>query len=182
MAAGLGGAGRRATTVLAVALAMATMNVYLASAARLASALSRSRALPAWLAGDGQLSVPRRPLVVIGGIGLLLLAALAVGLTTTTVLVRATSACFVAVYVAATASAVRILHGRVRLDGADSGPGHGDRALLAWYLFVPAASAACFAVIRAHTRRSRSSRMARCSPLPAQVRVRSRPQRSDGRL
>lgn len=115
MAAGLGGAGRRATTVLAVALAMATMNVYLASAARLASALSRSRALPAWLAGDGQLSVPRRPLVVIGGIGLLLLAALAVGLTTTTVLVRATSACFVAVYVAATASAVRILHGRVRL-------------------------------------------------------------------
>lgn len=44
MAAGLGGVGRRATTILAVALAMATMNVYLASAARLASALSRSGA------------------------------------------------------------------------------------------------------------------------------------------
>ncbi len=40
MGVGLGVAGRRATAILAVALTMATMNVYIASASRLASALS----------------------------------------------------------------------------------------------------------------------------------------------
>ncbi len=148
MGAGLGPVGRRATAVLAVALTMATMNVYLASAARLAGALARSGGLPAWLSGDPDASIPRRPLLVIGSVGLVLLLALTLGLTSTTVLVRATAACFVAVYVAATASAVRILRGRLRLIALPT-------ALLVtllgvfstWYLIVPAISGVLFAAV-----------------------------------
>ena len=50
---------------------------------------------------------------------LLILAVLA-GAGTTTELVRATSACFIAVYVFALLSAVRILDGRVRIAAACS--------------------------------------------------------------
>jgi amino acid efflux transporter len=78
-----------------------------------------------------------------------LLILLLVGVSSTSDLIRATSACFVAVYVAATASAVRILRGVER--GA---------ALIAlaimlvvaafsgWYLLLPAVSAICFMLIR----------------------------------
>jgi amino acid efflux transporter len=62
---GFGRAGRDATAVLAVALTMGTMNVYLAGAAKLSAALARSGALPAWLAGGAGRSVPRRPLAVL---------------------------------------------------------------------------------------------------------------------
>jgi amino acid efflux transporter len=47
-----------------------------------------------------------------------LLLALAAGVSSTADLIRATSACFIAVYVLALASAVRILHGRVRTAAA----------------------------------------------------------------
>ena len=114
MSVGLGHAGRNATSVLAVALTMATMNVYIASAAKLAAALATTGGLPSWLAGGEQRSIPRRPLVVIAAIGALLLLGIAGGLASTGELFRATSACFVAVYVAATISAVRILRGRAR--------------------------------------------------------------------
>jgi amino acid efflux transporter len=159
MSAGLGSVGRRATAVLAVALAMATMNVYLASASRLAGALARSGGLPAWLLGDPDASVPRRPLLVIGGVGLVLLLSLTLRMTNTAILVRATSACFVAVYVAATGSAVRILRGRLRLVSLPT-------ALLvtllgvfsSWYLIVPALSGVCFTVISRHAQRATGDR------------------------
>lgn len=145
MAVGLGSAGRHATAVLAVALTMATMNVYLASAARLAASLSASGALPAWLEGNRELTVPRRPLLVIGGVGIVLLLGLALGAANATVLVRATSACFVAVYVAATAAAVKLLRGRTRLAAV---PTAGLVAVIAvfssWYLVVPVLSALAF--------------------------------------
>jgi amino acid efflux transporter len=111
---GFGRAGRDATAVLAVALTMGTMNVYLGGAAKLAAALARDGALPLWVAGDDHRSVPRRPLAVIAGFGTLLLVGLVAGFSSTDSLIRATSACFIAVYLLALTSAVRILDGRVR--------------------------------------------------------------------
>jgi amino acid efflux transporter len=114
MAVGFGDAGRRATTVLAVALTMGTMNVYIGGASKLAAALAEQGALPRWLAGDAYRSVPRRPLVVIAVVGCVLLVLLLVGVSSTSDLIRATSACFIAVYVLALAAAVRMLDRRLR--------------------------------------------------------------------
>jgi amino acid efflux transporter len=114
IAVGFGHAGRDATAVLAVALTMGTMNVYTAAAAKLAAALATERALPGWLAGDSYRSVPRRPLFALGVTACFLLGALAFGVSSTGALIRATSACFIAVYVLALASAVRMLAGRLR--------------------------------------------------------------------
>ena len=111
---GFGRAGREATAVLAVVLTMGTMNVYTGGTAKLARALAREGALPAWL-GAGDRSVPLAPLVLFGATALLLLAALAAGLLNTTDLVRATSSLFVAVYVLTIGAAIRILKGRRRL-------------------------------------------------------------------
>lgn len=163
MAVGLGQTGRHATAVLAVALTMATMNVYVASAAKLASSLSTSGALPAWLSIGGHRSVPRRPLVVIGAVGLLLIAGMTAALIRPDVLVRATSACFVAVYVATTSSAIRILRGRARAAAAVAAAVVITVAGFSrWYLLVPAASACFFTVVRrrrtAHRDRCRSTR------------------------
>ena len=52
IAVGFGRAGRDATAVLAVALTMGTMNVYLGGAAKLMASLAADRDLPPWLAGD----------------------------------------------------------------------------------------------------------------------------------
>lgn len=111
---GFGRAGRDATAVLAVALTMGTMNVYLGGAAKLGAALAVEGSLPAWFAGDAERSVPRRPLAAISVVVFAVLAVLAAGVGSTEDLVRATSALFIAVYVLALLSAVRILDGRVR--------------------------------------------------------------------
>lgn len=111
---GFGHAGRVATAVLAVALTMGTMNVYIGGTAKLAQALAVQGALPAWL-GKGERSIPLRPLLLFASSGAVLLAALAAGWLNATDLVRATSSLFVAVYVVTIASAVRILHGRPRM-------------------------------------------------------------------
>jgi amino acid efflux transporter len=94
---------------------MGTMNVYLGGSAKLAAALAAERALPQWLAGDAGRSVPRRPLLLIGAVGVTLLGGLVAGVSSTDDLVRATAACFIAVYVLAILSALRILRGRIRL-------------------------------------------------------------------
>ena len=118
IAVGFGRAGRDATAVLAIALTMGTMNVYMGGSARLAAALAQEGALPRWLGGDAHRSVPRRPLIVLAVLSSVLLLALAAGVSSTTDLIRATSACFIAVYVLALASAVRILRGRIRTAAA----------------------------------------------------------------
>ncbi|NUR76477.1 MAG: hypothetical protein HOQ28_09365, partial [Thermoleophilia bacterium] len=59
-------------------------------------------------------TVPRRPLVLIGAVGVLILGALVAGISSTDDLVRSTAACFIAVYVLAILSALRILDGRAR--------------------------------------------------------------------
>jgi len=142
IAVGFGRAGRDATAVLAVALTMGTMNVYTGSAAKLAASLAQERALPAWLGGEAFRSVPRRPLLVLGLAGTAQLVALAAGVASPATLVRATSACFVAVYLLALASAVRILAGGLRVAAAVA------LALVcvvavfsSWYLAVPAVAA-----------------------------------------
>jgi amino acid efflux transporter len=115
---GFGRAGRDATAVLAVALTMGTMNVYTGASAKLAAALAAERALPSWLAGDAHRSIPRRPLIVLGATSACLLVALAAGISSTADLIRATAACFIAVYVLALGAATRLLSGRLRLAAA----------------------------------------------------------------
>ena len=151
---GFGAAGRHATAVLAVALTMGTMNVYVGSSAKLAAALAAEGALPAWLAGDADRSIPRRPLVVLAVTGVVLLAALAAGIGGTDDLIRATSACFVAVYVLALAAAARILAGRLRVAAVAA------LALIcvvavfsSVYLLVPAVAALASVALRSMTAR-----------------------------
>jgi amino acid efflux transporter len=135
---GFGRIGRDATAVLAVALTMGTMNVYVGGTSKLMASLANEGALPARLGGDSFRSVPRRPLLVIALVGLPMFAGLLAGLTTTDALVRATSACFVAVYVLALASAARILDGRVRgLAVVTLALTVAVAVFSAWYLLVP---------------------------------------------
>lgn len=149
MSVGLGQTGRHATAVLAVALTMATMNVYVASAAKLASSLSEFDVLPRWLAVGGHRSVPRRPLLVIGVAGLLLIGGMSAAQVSPAVLVKATSACFIAVYLATTCSAVRILRGRARIAATGAAAVVITIASFSgWYLLVPAASASFFIAVR----------------------------------
>ncbi|HEX3807264.1 MAG TPA: amino acid permease [Gaiellaceae bacterium] len=140
---GFGRAGRDATAVLAVALTMGTMNVYMGGASKLIAALAQEGALPRALAGDAHRSVPRRPLVLLGCSGVLLLGALLAGLSSTDDLIRATSACFIAVYALALLSAARILTGLVRVAAAFT---FGLVVVLAafssWFLAVPAIAGA----------------------------------------
>ncbi len=161
VAVGFGRAGRDATAVLAVALTMGTMNVYLGGAAKLTAAIAAEGALPRWLAGDAHRSVPRRPLFLIATVGAALLAVLLAGASSTEDLIRATSACFVAVYALALISAIRILDGRVRLAA-----GFTLVLILAlavfssWFLFVPVVSGAGALALRRSLR-------PRCEPLAA---------------
>ena len=109
LAAGFGEPGRKVTAVLAVALTMGTMNVYIGGAAKLGVALARGGALPAWLGHSH-----RRPLLALSAMGVAVLALLVAQLLHADDLVRATSASFIAVYLLALSAAVRILDGGVR--------------------------------------------------------------------
>jgi amino acid efflux transporter len=136
---GFGRAGRDATAVLAVALTMGTMNVYIGGMAKIAESLAQARALPAWLGRGEERSVPRRPLVVFFVTYVAMLAALASGVGSTSVFVRATSACFVLVYVLALASAVRFTVGVVRGCAVVALATMAVVGLFStWYLCVPA--------------------------------------------
>jgi amino acid efflux transporter len=149
IAVGFGRAGRDATAVLAVALTMGTMNVYIAGASKLIASLGLEGALPRVLAGDSYRSVPRRPLGLIAVPGVVLLVALVFGFSSTDALIRATSACFIGVYVLALLSAVRILEGATRAMAA------GTFALVlvlagfsSWYLAVPVVAAVAALSVR----------------------------------
>ncbi len=120
IAVGFGHAGRDATAVLAVTLTMGTMNVYTSSVAKLAAALAREGTLPAWLGGDAGRSIPRRPLVALFVLAAVFLAALGAGLSGTDDLIRASAACFIAVYAFSLAAALRLLAGPLRAAAAVS--------------------------------------------------------------
>jgi len=157
MSVGLGRAGRDATAVLAVALTMGTMNVYLAGAAKLTASLAAEGALPLWLAGGRERSIPRRPLLVLAPAVIAVIAVVLAGVGTTSELIRATSACFIAVYVLALLSAVRILDGSVRVAAAVSlALAVAVTVFSAAYLAVPIAAGGAALVLR-HRLRPRAS-------------------------
>jgi amino acid efflux transporter len=167
IAVGFGHVGRDATAVLAVALTMGTMNVYTGAAAKLAAALAAERALPAWLAGDAHRSIPRRPLLALGTTAAVLLAGLAAGISSTSDLIRATSACFIVVYVFALASAARMLTGRLRVAAIVAlAPICVVAVFSEWFLIVPGVAAAVVLAIRLRDarrsgRRNRSTHSSR---------------------
>jgi amino acid efflux transporter len=152
---GFGSAGRDATAVLAVALTMGTMNVYIGGASKLAASLAQERALPAWFAGDAWRSIPRRPLLAFAIGEVVFMTGLVAGVGSTDALVRATSACFIAVYLLALGSALRILDGWVRIV---AGIAVATVVVLAvfssWFLLVPVAAAAASLVLKSSLRTS----------------------------
>jgi amino acid efflux transporter len=167
IAVGFGHAGRDATAVLAVALTMGTMNVYTGAAAKLGAALAAEQALPVWLAGDAHRSIPRRPLLALGVTAAVLLAGLGAGISSTGDLIRATSACFIVVYVFALASAVRMLTGRLRVAALFAlAPICVVAVFSEWFLVVPGVATALLLAIRLRdARRSgRRSRSTHSSP------------------
>ena len=136
---GFGRLGRDLTAVLAVALTMGTMNVYLAGGAKLAAALAKTGAMPRWLGRGAERSVPLRPLALFAVAGIAILVAVAAGVVSPTDLIRATSSLFVAVYVLTIASALRILHGRTRVAAAAAVIMVAIVAVFSgWYVAVPA--------------------------------------------
>jgi hypothetical protein len=79
--------------------------------------------------------------VLLGAGGVVLLAGLIAGMGTTDDFVRATSACFIAVYALALLSAVRILDGRVRVAaGATLALVLVLAVFSSWFLAVPVAA------------------------------------------
>jgi amino acid efflux transporter len=198
MGIGFGEAGRAVTAGLAVVLTLGTMNVYVGAAARLAGALAREGALPRWLDDDARRApaddgaglasteraaagtaastptVPRRPLLLLAAFAVPALAALHADLVTADTLVRATSACFVGVYLLALSAAARILTGRGR------GAAIAALALMAGvaacsgaFVLVPLATAAVVLAIR-RSRRPRAPRGAPRRP-PRRPSRRTRP-------
>ena len=113
MGAGLGAPGRTVTAALAVLLTMGTMNTYVAAATKLAGALAEDGAAPAAFAR------PTTALACLAAVATALLIPLAADVISADALVRACSACFVAVYVLATAAGVRLLDGRRALGRRD---------------------------------------------------------------
>jgi amino acid efflux transporter len=114
MGAGLGDVGRRITALLAVLLTMGTMNMYVAAGSRLAGALAQEGNAPAFLAA---------PRYALGAMALLvgvLMVPLALEAIDPDVLMRATSALFIAVYVLATAAGSRLLDGGPRVASSVS--------------------------------------------------------------
>jgi amino acid efflux transporter len=170
IATGFGRAGRDATALLAVTLTMGTMNVYTGSVAKLAAALALEGALPRWLGGDAERSIPRRPLLALGVLAAVFLVALGVGISSASDLIRCSAACFIAVYVFSLASATRLLTGHLRAAAAVS------LALVcvvavfsSAYLVVPGVAAVLVLGVRsAGARRSgRRSRSSLASPPPS---------------
>jgi amino acid efflux transporter len=96
-----------------------------------------------WLAGDMHRSVPRRPLVLYTVTTVILLGALVAGFSSTDDLIRATSACFIAVYLLAVLSAARILTGRIRAVALFTlATVVGLAIFSSWFLAVPIVAAA----------------------------------------
>ncbi|HKU58440.1 MAG TPA: amino acid permease, partial [Gaiellaceae bacterium] len=136
---GFGRAGRDATAVLAVALTAGTMNVYIGGMSKLAASLAQAGSLPSWFGRGVERSVPRRPLLAFYIAYVVMLAGLAGGIGSTSVFVRATSACFVLVYVLSLASAYRFTEGVVRVCAAVATVSMVVvGGFSTWYLFVPA--------------------------------------------
>jgi amino acid efflux transporter len=95
---------------IALIVAVGVLNAYLPAFAKLGSALGRDGHLPSWIArGSEAGQVPRRALLVVGGINLVyFVIAVATGLSLTPFILIHTS-CMVAVYALGMLAAVRLL-------------------------------------------------------------------------
>lgn len=110
LAFAFGGKVKILAAVVALLLTAGTMNAYLAGAAKLAAALGRDGALPVWFArGSEAGGVPRRSLLCISGLTLLVLVASDVTHLRIEALVLMTTGAFVIVYILGTAAALRLL-------------------------------------------------------------------------
>ena len=112
MAAGLGETGRKVTAGLAVLLTMGTMNAYVAAAVRLAGALAEEGTAPRFLGR------PRAALALLAAVAAVELVPMGLDVVGVDGVIRACSAAFVAVYVAATAAGFRLLAGAARACAA----------------------------------------------------------------
>ncbi|MFC7479883.1 APC family permease [Luedemannella flava] len=113
---GMGPATRVATAAAAVFLTLGAINAYIAGGARLGAALGRDGALPRWLATGGSAGdVPRRSLTAQAIACAVTGVASVVRRLDLDTLMRATSACLVAVTAAGMFAAVRLLPRRTPL-------------------------------------------------------------------
>ncbi|HEY7888687.1 MAG TPA: amino acid permease [Steroidobacteraceae bacterium] len=110
LAAGLGGPVKMLAAIAALLLTAGTMNAYFAGAAKLGAALGRDGALPGWFAqGSDAGGIPRRSLLSLAALTLIVLVATAVAHLRVEALVLMTTGAFVVVYIAGTAAALRLL-------------------------------------------------------------------------
>jgi amino acid efflux transporter len=109
--AGLGDAARPITALAAVLLSLGALNTYIAGVARLGGALGRSGALPFWFAkGGGVGEVPRRSLTVQAVATFALLGVAAVWSLDLDILMTLTAVLLMAVTLAGTLAAARLLN------------------------------------------------------------------------
>lgn len=110
LAAGLGGPVRMLAAIAALLLTAGTMNAYFAGAAKLGAALGRDGALPGWFAhGSEAGGIPRRSLLSLAALTLIVLITTAVAHLRVEALVLLTTGAFVVVYILGTAAALRLL-------------------------------------------------------------------------
>lgn len=110
LAVGLGGPVKMLAAIAALLLTAGTMNAYFAGAAKLGAALGRDGALPGWFAhGSEAGGVPRRSLLSLAALTLIMLIATAVAHLRVEALVLMTTGAFVVVYILGTAAALRLL-------------------------------------------------------------------------
>jgi amino acid efflux transporter len=107
---GFGGHIKLLAAAAALLLTAGTMNAYFAGAAKLGAALGRDGALPSWLAhGSEAGGVPRRSLLSLAGLTLIVLTATKLAQVRVEALVLMTTGAFVVVYILGTAAALRLL-------------------------------------------------------------------------
>ena len=110
LAVGLGGPVKMLAAVAALLLTAGTMNAYFAGAAKLGAALGRDGALPGWFAhGSEAGGIPRRSLLSISALTLIVLITTTVAHVRVEALVLLTTGAFVVVYILGTAAALRLL-------------------------------------------------------------------------
>lgn len=96
--------------IAALLLTAGTMNAYFAGAAKLGAALGRDGALPDWFAhGSEAGGIPRRSLLSLAGLALIMMIVTAVAHLHVEALVLMTTGAFVIVYILGTAAALRLL-------------------------------------------------------------------------
>ncbi|MDE2051304.1 MAG: amino acid permease [Gammaproteobacteria bacterium] len=107
---GFGGPVKLLAAIAALLLTAGTMNAYFAGAAKLGAALGRDGALPAWFAhGSEAGGIPRRSLLSLAGLTLIVLIATTAAQIHVDALVLMTTGAFVIVYILGTAAALRLL-------------------------------------------------------------------------